>query len=227
MIKFEKVTKQFPDGTVALDGIDLEINDGEFLFVTGPSGAGKTTILRLVTRELIPTAGTILAEGMDLAKLSNPQVPKLRRKIGTIFQDYKLLTDRTVAENVAIALEVLGLAEKEIGKQVVKILEMVGLAGKENFFPGQLSGGELQRTVIARAVAASPKVILADEPTADLDPATGWEIIVLLDQINKLGTTVVMATHNADIVNSLSRRVVHLDRGKILKDEAKGKYGTV
>lgn len=226
MIRFENVTKKFPDGTVALSDIDLKINDKEFLFVIGPSGAGKTTLLRLITRDLSPTSGKIKVDGTDLSKLPSSKVPELRRRIGTIFQDYKLLVDRTVFENVALALEVMGFSEKEIGEEVSKLLKKVGISGKENFFPQQLSGGELQRTSIARALAARPEIILADEPTADLDPATAWEIISMLNEINKEGTIVVMATHNAEVVNTLSKRVVILDRGKIVKDEKKGKYVT-
>lgn len=226
MIRFENVTKKFPDGTVALSDIDLKINDKEFLFVIGPSGAGKTTLLRLITRDLSPTSGKIKVDGTDLSKLPSSKVPELRRRIGTIFQDYKLLVDRTVFENVALALEVMGFSEKEIGEEVSKLLKKVGISGKENFFPQQLSGGELQRTSIARALAARPEIILADEPTADLDPATAWEIISMLNEINKEGTIVVMATHNAEVVNTLSKRVVLLDRGKIVKDEKKGKYVT-
>lgn len=226
MIKFENVTKKFPDGTIALSDIDLKIGDKEFLFVIGPSGAGKTTLLRLITRDLTPTSGKIKVDGTDLSKLPGAKIPELRRRIGTIFQDYKLLFDRTVFENVALALEVIGMDEKEIGKEVSKLLGRVGLSGKENFFPQQLSGGELQRTAIARALAPHPEIILADEPTADLDPATAWEIISMLAAINKEGTIVIMATHNAEVVNTLSKRVVILDRGKIVKDEKVGKYVT-
>lgn len=226
MIKFENVTKKFPDGTIALSDIDLKIGDKEFLFVIGPSGAGKTTLLRLITRDLTPTSGKIKVDGTDLSKLPGAKIPELRRRIGTIFQDYKLLFDRTVFENVALALEVIGMDEKEIGKEISKLLGRVGLSGKENFFPQQLSGGELQRTAIARALAPHPEIILADEPTADLDPATAWEIISMLAAINKEGTIVIMATHNAEVVNTLSKRVVILDRGKIVKDEKVGKYVT-
>lgn len=226
MIVFENVTKKFPDGTISLSDIDLEIKDKEFLFIIGPSGAGKTTLLRLITRELPPTSGKIKVDGLVLSKISTSKIPKLRRKIGTIFQDYKLLPDRTVFENVSLALEIMGLDEKEVAKEIPKLLLRVGLSGKENFFPQQLSGGELQRTAIARALAGKPEIILADEPTADLDPATAWEIISLLGEINKEGTTIVVATHNAEVVNTLSKRVVNLDRGKIVKDEQKGKYGT-
>jgi len=226
MIKFEKVTKKFPDGTVALSDIDFEIKDKEFVFLIGPSGAGKTTLLRLITCDLLPTSGSIIVGKFNLKKIPSSRIPYLRRKIGVIFQDYKLLIDRTVWENIALALEVIGKSEKEIAQEIDEVLARVGLSGKEKFFPQQLSGGELQRTAIARAVVGQPDIILADEPTADLDPATAWSIISLLDEINKAGTTVLMATHNAEVVNTLSRRVIYLDRGKIIEDRQKGKYGT-
>jgi cell division transport system ATP-binding protein len=226
MIKFEKVTKRFPDGTIALSDIDFEVKDREFIFIVGPTGAGKTTLLRLITRDLQPTSGDIVVDKINFKKMPTSGIPQLRRKIGTIFQDYKLLVDRTLWENVALTLEVMGRREKEIAEEVGEVLKRVGLSGKENFFPQQLSGGELQRTSVARALVGQPDIILADEPTADLDPATAWGIISLLDQINKAGTTVLMATHNAEIVNTLSRRVLYLDRGKIIKDQDKGKYDT-
>jgi len=226
MIKFEKVTKKFPDGTIALSDIDFEVKDKEFVFVIGPSGAGKTTLLRLITHDLLPTSGSIVVDKFNLKKIPASHIPQLRRKIGIIFQDYKLLVDRTLWENVALTLEVMGRTEKEIVQEISEVLERVGLSGKENFFPQQLSGGESQRTTIARALAGQPDIILADEPTADLDPATAWGIISLLDEINKAGTIILMATHNAEVVNTLSRRVIYLDRGKIVEDKEKGKYGT-
>jgi len=226
MIKFEKVTKKFPDGTIALSEIDFEVKDKEFVFVIGPSGAGKTTLLRLITHDLLPTSGSIVVDKFNLKKIPASHIPQLRRKIGIIFQDYKLLVDRTLWENVALTLEVMGRTEKEIAQEISEVLERVGLSGKENFFPQQLSGGESQRTTIARALAGQPDIILADEPTADLDPATAWGIISLLDEINKAGTIILMATHNAEVVNTLSRRVIYLDRGKIVEDKEKGKYGT-
>jgi len=226
MIKFEKVSKKFPDGTVALSDIDFEVKDGEFAFLIGPSGAGKTTLLRLITCDLWPTSGSIIVDKFNLKKIPLSRIPNLRRKIGVIFQDYKLLIDRTLWENIALTLEVMGRAEKEIHQEISEVLERVGLSGKEKSFPQQLSGGELQRTAIARALVGQPDIILADEPTADLDPATAWGIISLLDEINKAGTTVLMATHNAEVVNTLSRRVIYLDRGKIIEDRQKGKYGT-
>lgn len=224
MIEFHNVSKKFPDGTEALADINLSISAGEFVFIIGPSGAGKTTILRLITSDLVPTIGKIFVDGADLAKIGNPKLPEFRRKIGTVFQDYKLLHDRTLFENIALSLEILGKTEAEIAHEVGEVLKKVGLSGKENYFPIQLSGGEAQRTSIARAVIASPKIVLADEPTADLDPATEWEIISLLDTINKAGKTVVMATHKAEVVNTMGKRVVQLEKGKIVSDLKKGKY---
>lgn len=224
MIDFDDVTKKFPDGTAAVSDVDLKIADGEFVFIIGPSGAGKTTLLRLVTRDLVPSSGKIVIDDQNLSKISDSGLPEFRRKIGTVFQDYKLLSDRTVFENVSIALEILGKTEAEISQEVKETLEKVGLAGKENYFPIQLSGGELQRTSIARAIISAPQIILADEPTADLDPATEWEIISLFDQINKAGKIIIMATHKADVVNSLKKRVVQIKAGKIVKDQKQGKY---
>lgn len=222
-IKFEKVTKKF-GGIVALDEVSFEIEEGSFLFITGASGAGKTTVVRLILRETLPTSGLIKIGGLDLVKLSSGKIPELRRQIGVVFQDFKLLSDRTVLENVALPLEVLGRKELEVKKEVREILDLVGLADREDLFPAQLAGGELQRTCLARAVIAKPKILLADEPTGNLDPTTSWQIVKLLKKINKMGTTVIMATHNVEIVNSLQERVIKLDKGKVIKNELKGKY---
>lgn len=222
-IKFEKVTKKF-GGIMALDEASFEIDEGNFVFITGASGAGKTTIIRLILRESLPTSGTIKIGSLDLAKLPSGKIPELRRQIGVVFQDFKLLTDRTVFENVALPLDVLGKNEMEIKKEVREILDLVGLADREDLFPAQLAGGELQRVCLARAVIAKPKILLADEPTGNLDPTTSWQIVKLLKKINKMGTTVVMATHNVEIVNSLQERVIKLDKGKVVKNELKGKY---
>ena len=224
MIKFQSISKKFPNNTHALVEVDLGIGDNEFVFIIGPSGAGKTTLLKLITREILPTDGKILVGEADITQFSPNQVAALRRKIGVIFQDYKLLADRNVFENVALSLEVIGKPEKQIAKETKEILAQVGMLDKAELFPQQLSGGESQRTAIARAVIGDPEIILADEPTADLDPATAWEIINLLNQINKKGATVVMATHNADIVNTLKKRVVKIDHGRIIADAQKGKY---
>lgn len=223
MILFENVSKKFGQ-TLALDDISLEIKQGEFLFIVGPSGAGKSTLLRTLTREIIPTGGKIMMGNMDITKIKNKDVPSLRRKVGVVFQDFKLLDDRTVFENVAITLEVLGKKDEEIAKSVEHILKLVEIWDKRNLFPRQLSGGEAQRTAIARAVVGKPDVLLADEPTGDLDPKTAWGVIQLLNEINSWGTTIIMATHNQEIVNTLKRRVVVLKAGKILKDSKEGKY---
>lgn len=225
MIQFQSVTKSYPSGQVALDGINLEIADGEFVFIVGPSGAGKSTLLRLITREILPTAGQILVNGQNIANLKNSQIPNLRRKIGTVFQDFKLLLNRTVAENVAVPLEVRSLKDVEIEKEVTQVLDKVGLGDKAVNFPTQLAGGEIQRTAIARAIVAKPEVLLADEPTGDLDPKTAQEVVGLLEKIcQEDKTTVIMATHNAAIVNHFKKRVIVLKKGKIEKDEKVGKY---
>lgn len=224
MIRFEKVSKKYSQGTIALDNVSFLINKGEFVFLVGPSGAGKTTILRLLLREILPTKGKIFVEGEDVVKMSKKKVPLLRRKIGAAFQDFKLLFDRTVFENVSLALEILGKKSEEIKREVNKVLSLVGLKNKGSLFPIQLSGGEFQRTVIARAMVAKPKILFADEPTGNLDRDTSWQIVNLLKQINKLGTTVIMATHNVEIVDSMSQRVIRLEKGKIVSDKKKGKY---
>jgi len=228
MIKFSKVSKKFPEGTVALSDITFEIPDKQFLFVIGPSGAGKSTLLKLLTRETELSSGSIFLDEEDITKIHHSKLPHLRQKIGNIFQDYRLLDDRTLWENVALALEVRSRPEKEIKTTVENVLELVGISDKKDLFPQQLSGGELQRTAIARAIVGSPEVILADEPTADLDPKNSWEIIKLLSRINEQsGAIVVLATHNAEIVNTLKKRVIRLDRGKLVKDEKEGKYESV
>jgi len=225
MLKFENVTKKYPGGQFALEDVDLEINDGEFVFVVGPSGAGKSTLLKLITREIFPTSGRILFNDQDIAKIPPGKIPNLRRKIGTVFQDFKLLLSRTVFENVAIPLEVLSKKDSETQKRVIEVLEKVGLEEKANSFPVQLSGGEVQRTAIARAIVSSPEVVMADEPTGDLDPKTARSVVELLEKINKDDkTTVIMATHNASIVNHFKKRVIVLDKGKIIKDEKEGRY---
>lgn len=225
MISFEKVTKKFGDIT-ALEEISFEVGEGEFLFITGPSGAGKSTIVKLILREILPTLGSIKIQGIDLGKISSEKISQLRRKIGVVFQDFKLLPDRTVFENVALPLEVVKRGEKEIKEAVGEILDLVGLGERASLFPAQLAGGELQRACLARAIVAQPKIVLADEPTGNLDPTTSWQIVKLLKKINKMGTTVVMATHNVDVVNSLEERVIELDKGKLIENQLKGKYKT-
>lgn len=224
MIKFNEVSKKYGSTTLALDGISLEIKQGEFVFLVGPSGAGKSTLLRILTREILPSSGKVFIHQTDITKLKDKDIPALRRKVGVVFQDFKLLDDRTVFENVALALEVLGKKDDEIAKSVEHILKLVEIWDRRNLFPRQLSGGEGQRTAIARAVVGKPDILLADEPTGDLDPKTAWGVIQLLNEINSWGTTILMATHNSEIVNTLKRRVVSLKRGKIAQDSKEGKY---
>jgi len=223
-IIFNKVSKNFGKNAPALDETSFEINEGEFVFLVGSSGAGKTTVLRLIIQDLIPTSGKIEIEKFVISKKNHVDTAKLRRKIGMVFQDFKILYNRTTFENVAIALEILGKKSDEISKKVHEVLHLVGLSDKANFFPIQLSAGELQRASIARAIVGGPKILLADEPTGNLDPTTSWEIMKILREINDLGTTVIMATHNADIVNSLNKRVITIKKGKVVKDEKTGKY---
>ena len=225
MIKFESVSKKYPSGQVAVDNIDLTIEDGDFVFLVGPSGAGKSTVLKLITREALPSSGTVSINGQNIMKIPKSKVPLLRRQIGTVFQDFKLLLTKTVFENVAVPLEVMSQKNALVEREVSTTLEKVGLLEKANSFPLQLSGGEVQRTSIARAIVAKPQILLADEPTGDLDPKNAQEIVELLEKINHEDKTIiVMATHNAQIVNHFKKRVVVLEKGKIKKDEKEGKY---
>ncbi|MBU1323039.1 cell division ATP-binding protein FtsE [Patescibacteria group bacterium] len=224
MIVFQKVTKIFPDGTQALEQVSCQIKKGEFVFFIGPSGAGKTTIMKLLRRELLANEGTVIVKDKNLAEMENKEVPFLRRQVTMCFQDFKLLSDRTVYENIALSLEVAGLREEEVEKRVAETLKNVGLEKKGGFFPLQLSGGELQRVGIARAIVAKPEVLLADEPTGNLDPESAFEILKLFKEINLSGATVLVATHNAELVNKFSERVIALSKGKIVNDTSKGKY---
>ena len=227
MIIFESVTKKFPSGHNALEDVDLTIEDGEFIFIVGASGAGKSTLLKLITREITPTKGKVIYNTEDIAKIPKAKLHLLRRRIGPVFQDFKLLLNRTVFENVAMPLEVLGKSESFIQKEVSQTLEKVGIIEKAESFPLQLSGGELQRTAIARAIISNPEVLLADEPTGDLDPKTAAEIVDLLNLINnEQKTIIIMATHNSAIVNHYKKRVIVLEKGKLIKDEKEGKYET-
>lgn len=223
MISFDHVSKLYGE-THALSEFSVEIKDGEFVFLIGPSGAGKTTFLKLLTREIVPTKGDIMLDDWKINTLSASNIHLLRRRVGVVFQDFKLLTDRTVFENVALALEILGKDAQEIDHDVERVLSLVGLAKKKHLFPQQLSAGELQRTSIARTIVGGPRVILADEPTGNLDPETSWEIIDVLQAINAIGTTIIMATHNAGIVNELKKRTITLDHGLLISDEERGKY---
>lgn len=223
MIIFDNVTKEFPNGTTALQEVSFHIEPGEFLFITGASGAGKTTILRLILGELKPTAGKILVKGEEISLLKKKALPELRRQIGSVFQDYKLIDDRTISENVSLISEMIKQKKEEIDQHVEEILDLVGLKDKADLFPSQLSGGELQRTAIARALATQPQIIYADEPTGNLDEATTWEIINLLTKLNEDGTTVVIATHNQKIIDSLKKRIIELKDGRVVRDTKKPK----
>ncbi|MDM5340030.1 cell division ATP-binding protein FtsE [Fictibacillus enclensis] len=225
MIEMKDVWKTYPNGVMALNGIDIYIDKGEFVYVVGPSGAGKSTFVKCMYREEKPTKGSILIQGTDLAKLRERHIPKMRRKIGVIFQDFKLLPKLTVYENVAFALEVIEESPKVIRQRVMEVLDLVGLKNKARSFPDELSGGEQQRVSIARSIVNRPPVIIADEPTGNLDPETAWEIMDIFKEINERGTTVVMATHNKDIVNSFKKRVIAIEGGRIVRDEQKGEYG--
>ncbi|MEY3680076.1 MAG: cell division ATP-binding protein FtsE [Ilumatobacteraceae bacterium] len=224
MIRLENVTKSYSTEVTALRDVSFEIAKGEFVFLVGPSGSGKSTLLRLMNRQEVPEKGAVWVAGKNINDLPESKVPFLRRSMGNIFQDYKLLLNKTVFENVAFALEVIGRPRHVIRQQVPAVLELVGLADKEDRFPHQLSGGEQQRVSIARAFVNRPLILLADEPTGNLDPGTGEGIMRLLDRINSTGTTVVMATHDTRVVNMMRRRVVQLDRGVIVRDQERGVY---
>ncbi len=223
IIQFDTVTKKFGNHE-ALSKVTFSIHKGEFVFLVGPSGSGKTTILRLLMRQIDPDAGKILFDTINIATLPKNKVPFLRRKIGIVFQDFKILMDRTVAENIGVTLEIHNVPHKDSVRRIVEVSEVVGLSHKKHQFPAQLSAGELQRVAIARALVGGPKMLLADEPTGNLDPHTSWEIMKILQEINSLGTTIVMATHNTDVVNKMKKRVISLDKGKLVKDEKEGKY---
>jgi cell division transport system ATP-binding protein len=226
MIKFENVTMAYrKDGNPALNDVSFEIADGEFVFLVGQSGAGKSTILRLLIREESAQEGTVLIDDINIGMLPEKEVPKLRRNIGMVFQDFRLLPEKTVAENVAFALQVLNKSPDEIKQTVPAVLDLVGLLDKANRRPEQLSGGEQQRVAIARALVNRPAILMADEPTGNLDPDTSVEIMRLLDQINKAGTTVIMATHDAGIVDQMRKRVIEITGGAIIRDQAQGVYG--
>ncbi|RDE36256.1 cell division ATP-binding protein FtsE [Parageobacillus thermoglucosidasius] len=225
MIEMQDVYKTYPNGVVALNGVNVRIKQGEFVYVVGPSGAGKSTLVKMIYREEKPTSGTIMVNGVNLAKLKDSKVPLLRRHIGVVFQDFKLLPKLTVYENVAFALEVIEESPKLIRSKVMEVLELVGLKHKVRSYPDELSGGEQQRVSIARSIVNSPKIVIADEPTGNLDPETSWGIMDLFEKINNRGTTIVMATHNREIVNTIRRRVIAMENGKIVRDEAKGEYG--
>lgn len=226
MIRLDSVSKVYKTSSrPALENVSVEVDKGEFVFLIGPSGSGKSTFLRLLLREEVPSKGRVMVSNFDVAKLPRRKVPRLRQTIGCVFQDFRLLTNKTVAENVAFALEVIGKPKRTITKVVPEVLELVGLDGKADRMPHELSGGEQQRVAIARAFVNRPLVLLADEPTGNLDPDTSQDIMMLLERINRTGTTVLMATHDNHIVDAMRRRVVELDRGRLVRDEATGVYG--
>ena len=224
MISLQRVTKVYRNGVTALEDVSVEVEKGEFVFVVGPSGSGKSTLIRLLLKEEEPTKGDVYIAGKYLNKYSGWKVPQLRRNIGTVFQDYKLLQDKTAFENVAFALEVIGKQKHVIDQRVPEILDYVGLGDKLNSFPDELSGGEQQRVSIARACVNRPLVLLADEPTGNLDPGTSVDIMRLLDKVNRIGTTVVMATHDQAIVDAMRKRVIELEKGRVVRDQARGVY---
>jgi cell division transport system ATP-binding protein len=226
VIRFEKVSKTYPgQSKAALDQVSVDIEKGEFVFLVGSSGSGKSTFLRLVLREYQSTEGRVYVAGKQINRLASWKIPRLRRQIGTVFQDFRLLQNKTVAENVAFALQVIGKSRSEIDRLVPETLELVGLGDKADRMPDELSGGEQQRVAIARAFVNRPMILIADEPTGNLDPTTSLDIMKLLDRINRTGTTVIMATHDAGIVDQMRKRVVELEHGRVVRDEARGVYG--
>lgn len=224
MIRLENISKMYGTDTLAVRDASFDIAKGEFVFLVGPSGSGKSTLLRLISRQERPERGSVWVAGQNINELAESRVPYLRRTLGNVFQDYKLLPNKTVFENVAFALEVIGQPKHIIRQQVPQVIDLVGLAGKEDRFPDQLSGGEQQRVSIARAFVNRPLILLADEPTGNLDPTTGEGIMALLDAINRTGTTIIMATHDHRVVNAMRRRVIQLDRGVVVRDQERGVY---
>ncbi|AIG28611.1 cell division ATP-binding protein FtsE [Brevibacillus laterosporus] len=225
MIEMYDVWKTYPNGTNALKGINVKIDKGEFVYVVGPSGAGKSTFIKLMYREERPTKGQIFLNGFNVSRIKEKQIPNVRRSIGVVFQDFKLLPTLTVFENVAFAMEVIEANKKIIKPRVLDVLNLVKLKHKAKMLPGELSGGEQQRVALARAIVNNPSIIIADEPTGNLDPETSWDIMRLFEEINQRGTTVVMATHNREIVNTIRRRVIAIEAGEIARDEQRGEYG--
>ena len=224
LIRINNLEKKYKTGVTAIYDLDLKVKKGDFVFVIGQSGSGKSTLIKMLYREEKPTKGTINIGGIEVSKLKNRKVYKLRRKLGIVFQDFKLLPKLTVYENVAFALEILGLPSKEIQSKTLEALEQVGLKNKSKNYPDQLSGGEQQRVAIARAIVNNPKLLLCDEPTGNLDPETSWEVMQVLEKINNNGTTIIMATHDKEMVNRMKKRVIIIEAGKIKKDYEKGKY---
>lgn len=225
MIKFVNVDKEYNNGVKALSNINLSIEKGEFVFLVGPSGAGKSTLIKLILKEENPTSGRIYLNNKDITHVKNRKIPYIRRNVGVVFQDFRLLPNKTVYENIAFAMEIIGAHPKEIRKNVPTILSMVNLSKKADCYPDQLSGGEHQRVAIARAIVNNPPILIADEPTGNLDPETAWGIMKLLRDINRRGTTILMATHAKEIVDAMQKRVIEIEKGMIVRDEEKGVYG--
>ena len=225
MLIMNDVSKVYPGGSVALQDVNVHIEPGEFVFVVGPSGAGKSTFIKMLFREVLPTTGSIFVNGMDILALSPKEIPFMRRQLGIIFQDYRLLPDRTVFENVAFAMQVIEAPHRKIRRQVNNVLDLVGLRHRSNAYPNELSGGEQQRIAIARAIVNDPVFVIADEPTGNLDPETSWDIMEIFKEINSAGTTIVMATHDKDVVDAMGKRVITIEQGRIVRDEKEGAYG--
>ncbi|MED1561556.1 cell division ATP-binding protein FtsE [Alkalihalobacillus alcalophilus] len=225
MIKMKDVWKTYPNNVKAINGINISIDKGEFVYVVGPSGAGKSTFIKMMYREEKPSKGEIFIGDTNIGKVKERQVPYIRRKIGVVFQDFRLLQQLTVYENIAYALEVIEESRDVIKRKVMDVLDIVQLKNKARSYPSELSGGEQQRVAIARAIVNSPELLIADEPTGNLDPDTAWEIMDILDDINHRGTTIIMATHNKDIVNTIKKRVIAIESGRIVRDEVRGNYG--
>jgi cell division transport system ATP-binding protein len=224
LIRMNNVKKVYKTGVTAIYDLNLKIEKGEFVFIIGPTGCGKSSLIKMLYREERPTSGEIIVGGLDVAKLKNRKVYKLRRKLGVVFQDFRLLERSTVYENVAFALEIFGLPKDEIHEKVIKVLDLVGLKNKINNYPAQLSGGEQQRAAIARAIVNEPKLLICDEPTGNLDPKTSMEIMKVLEEVNKLGTTIIMVTHDIEVVKKMKKRVILLDSGRVVKDYKEGTY---
>ena len=225
MLIMSDVSKVYPGGSVALQDVNVHIEPGEFVFVVGPSGAGKSPFIKMLFREVLPTTGSIFVNGMDILSLSPKEIPFMRRQLGIIFQDYRLLPDRTVYENVAFAMQVIEAPHRKIKRQVMNMLDLVGLRHRANAYPNELSGGEQQRIAIARAIVNDPVFVIADEPTGNLDPETSWDIMEIFKEINDTGTTIVMATHDKEVVDAMGKRVIAIEHGRIVRDEKEGVYG--
>lgn len=225
MLEMIDVSKIYPGGSVALQDINVRIEQGEFVFIVGPSGAGKSTFFKMLFREVLPSSGKVIVNGHDLVKMTDKEIPYFRRQLGIVFQDYRLLPDRTVYDNVAFAMQVIETPYRKIKRRVNDVLDLVGLRKRANAYPTELSGGEQQRIAIARAIVNDPILLIADEPTGNLDPETSWEIMDIFREVNKSGTTIVMATHDREIVDEMEKRVIAIEHGHIVRDDAKGVYG--